>query len=69
MTHIDVTVNGEAATLPAGTTIAEIVATRVESPRGVAVARNLEMVPRSTWADTVVAAGDEVEILTAAQGG
>lgn len=69
MTDFDVTVNGDLTTLPAGTTIADIVASRVPSPRGVAVARNLEMVPRSTWDATVVAAGDDIEVLTAAQGG
>ena len=37
--------------------------------RGLAVALNGEVVPRSTWTDRTVADGDEVEILTIAQGG
>jgi sulfur carrier protein len=37
--------------------------------RGIAVAVNGEVVPRSAWATTTVAAGDQVEVLTAAQGG
>jgi len=63
------TVNGRPATLEPGTTVAALVAERCPSPRGVAVAINGEVVPRSTWGRTVVAAGDEVEIVTAAAGG
>lgn len=36
---------------------------------GVAVAVNSEVVPRSRWSATAVAAGDDVEIVTAVQGG
>jgi sulfur carrier protein len=36
---------------------------------GVAVARNAEVVPRSQWAATALAEGDELEIVTAVQGG
>ncbi|MGO4855699.1 sulfur carrier protein ThiS [Arthrobacter sp. 2MCAF14] len=36
---------------------------------GVAVARNSEVVPRSQWAATALADGDELEIVTAVQGG
>ncbi|MEV7604591.1 sulfur carrier protein ThiS [Paenarthrobacter sp. NPDC089322] len=36
---------------------------------GVAVARNSEVVPRSQWAATVLAEGDELELVTAVQGG
>ena len=52
-----------------GTTVADLVARHRDSPRGVAVARNEEVVPRSRWDATVVAEGDRLEILTAAQGG
>jgi sulfur carrier protein len=37
--------------------------------RGVAVAVNGTVVPRSTWAAVPLADGDRVEVLTAAQGG
>lgn len=37
--------------------------------RGVAVARNGEVVPRSAWATTPVAADDRIEIVGAVQGG
>lgn len=36
---------------------------------GVAVAHNSEVVPRSQWFVTALAEGDEVELVTAVQGG
>jgi len=36
---------------------------------GVAIARNSELVPRSHWHSTALAEGDEIELLTAIQGG
>jgi sulfur carrier protein len=63
------TVNGAPADLAPGTTVADLVATRCTSPRGVAVALNGEVVPRSTWEATAVGTGDDVEIVTAAAGG
>jgi len=36
---------------------------------GVAVARNSEVVPRSQWFVTALAEGDDVELVTAVQGG
>lgn len=36
---------------------------------GVAVARNSEVVPRSQWHSTALAEGDEIELVTAVQGG
>ena len=64
-----ITVNGAADEVADGTTVADLVARHRDSPKGVAVARNEEVVPRSQWDDTVAADGDRFEILTAAQGG
>jgi sulfur carrier protein len=36
---------------------------------GVAVARNSEVVPRSQWNSTALVEGDEIELVTAVQGG
>lgn len=36
---------------------------------GVAVARNSAVVPRSQWHSTALAEGDEIELVTAVQGG
>lgn len=69
MNEIAITLNGQTADVAAQTTVADLVAERAPSPKGIAVARNLEVVPRSAWATTTVADGDAIEILTAAQGG
>ena len=37
--------------------------------RGVAVARNAEVVHRSQWHGTALADGDDIELVTAVQGG
>ncbi|MEU6858999.1 sulfur carrier protein ThiS [Glycomyces sp. NPDC046736] len=49
-------------------TVAEAVAAVTEAPRGIAVALNGEVVPRSEW-DRPLQDGDTVEVLTATQGG
>ena len=64
-----VTVNGAVLDLADGATVADVVATRVEDQRRVAVARNGEVVPRSEWATTQLEHGQRVEVLRAAQGG
>jgi sulfur carrier protein len=69
MTAVTVTVNGEPRVLTGAPTVAEVVAAEVGTPRGVAVAVNASLVPRSTWASTAVADGDRIELLRAAQGG
>ncbi|MEV4612814.1 sulfur carrier protein ThiS [Kitasatospora sp. NPDC049258] len=69
MNQIPLTVNGEPRELPAATTLAEVVAQLSKAPSGVAAALNEAVVPRGSWAETVLSAGDRVEILTAVQGG
>jgi sulfur carrier protein len=61
--------NGEATDVEAKVTVAQLVDQVTESPKGVAVAVNGDIVPRSAWSETPVAGGDRVEILSAAQGG
>ena len=63
------TVNGKLCDLAIGTTVATLVDQWCPSPRGVAVALNGEVVPRSTWELAEVAPGDAVEIVSAAAGG
>jgi sulfur carrier protein len=62
-------VNGEVRSVPAGATVASVVALLAPSPDGCAVALNGEVVPRGAWTAQGVADGDQVEILTAAPGG
>ena len=67
-----VLVNGEPRELPDALTVAELVAgeaPEVEGGRGVAVAVDAEIVPRSEWALTRLEAGQRVEVLAAMQGG
>ncbi|WP_205325265.1 sulfur carrier protein ThiS [Glycomyces sp. YM15] len=59
-------VNGEAREGIA--TITDAVAAVTGARRGIAVALNGEVVPRSEW-DRPLADGDAVEVLTATQGG
>lgn len=60
-----VIVNGEAQEVAAGCTVG----TLAPGQRGVAVAVNREIIPRSRWSEAHLAEGDRIEILEAAQGG
>ena len=62
---MNIVVNGEARDVPANCTVG----TLAPNQRGVAVAVNREIVPRSRWSQAHLAEGDRVEILEAAQGG
>jgi len=64
-----VTVNGAPWTGPPGTTVGDLVAAWCPSPRGIAVARNGDVVPKSSWDATRISRGDRIEIVTAAAGG
>ncbi len=64
-----VLVNGVASDVALGTTVAELVDARAEQQRWVAVAVDGDVVPRGTWASTVLRDGDSVEILVPAAGG
>jgi sulfur carrier protein len=63
-----VIVNGAAREV-AVSCVEALVAELTEARRGVAVAVNGEVVPRSAWAGAELRDGDRVEVLTAAQGG
>lgn len=69
MSQLRVVINGDAHDLDAGSTVADIVAKVAASPKGIAVAVNTDVVPRSAWSSTEVVDGDRIELLTAAQGG
>jgi sulfur carrier protein len=68
----NVLVNGEAHALDAAdgdATLDLLVDQLGYERRGLAVAVNGEVVPRSTWSRRRLSDGDQVEILTIAQGG
>ncbi|HLF40430.1 MAG TPA: sulfur carrier protein ThiS [Acidimicrobiia bacterium] len=64
-----ITVNGEPREVEDAATVAVLIARLTSGPRGVAVAVNEEVVPRSRWGGTELRSGDRVELLGAAQGG
>ena len=66
---LTVTVNGETRSFGPGTTVDQLVAIVAASSKGIAVAVNAEVVPRSAWTATALAEADRIELLTAAQGG
>lgn len=61
-------VNGEEREV-AVPNLAAVVAEVSQTQRGIAVAVNGEVVPRSSWAELQLSAGDRVEVLAAAAGG
>jgi sulfur carrier protein len=64
------TLNGKATELPPDTTLPGVLAILgFESPRGVAVAVDGDVVPRSGWTGFQLRNGMRVEVLRAVQGG
>ncbi len=61
--------NGEDRDVAGIATIADLVAALGLDARKVAVERNLEIAPRSTYADAALADGDRIEIVTFIGGG
>ena len=61
--------NGEERVFEGGSTLADLVSSLGLDARKVAVERNLEIAPRSTYADTALADGDRIEIVTFIGGG
>jgi thiamine biosynthesis protein ThiS len=61
--------NGEERDIAGVASIADLVSTLGLDARKVAVERNLEIAPRSTYADTALADGDRIEIVTFIGGG
>jgi len=64
-----VMINGEHRRMPPGTSLAQMIAEVGLDPQRVAVERNLEIVPRSTFATVMVEDGDAYEIVHFVGGG
>ncbi len=64
-----VRVNGREQELPAGASVADLVAAVAPGAGMVAVERNGEIVPRARWGATALAAGDRCEVVRFVQGG
>jgi sulfur carrier protein len=66
---VQVKLNGDPRQLPDGATLAEAVAGVTDLASGVAAAVNGDVVPRGSWAAKPLRDGDQVEVVTAVQGG
>lgn len=66
---MQLTVNGEPRTCEAGMTVEGLLTSIGLDPRKVAVERNREIVPKSTFAATALAEGDVIEIVHFIGGG
>jgi sulfur carrier protein len=66
---VEVKLNGEPRELPDGATVAQAVAELTALATGIAAAVNGDVIPRGSWAATLLRAGDQVEVVTAVQGG
>mgnify|MGYP003490482897 CR=1 FL=1 len=69
MSEIAIVLNGEPRRVAVGITIAALVTDIGLNPAKVAVERNLDIVPRSTLADVLLAEGDTLEIVHFVGGG
>lgn len=66
---ISVSLNGEARRIPAGMSVAGLLEQLGLDRRKVAVERNEAIVPRSIYAETALAEGDQLEIVHFIGGG
>lgn len=66
---LSIIINGEPRRISTGLTVAGLIAELGLNPKKVAVERNLEIVPRSTHAEVLLADGDQLEIVHFVGGG
>ena len=67
--ELDITVNGSPMRLPAGSSVADLLERlKVSTPR-VAVERNREIVPKASYGETRLEAGDAFEVVELVGGG
>ena len=66
---MQLTINGEARQFDALGSVSALIDSLGLDPRKVAIERNLEIVPRSTYAATPLADGDRIEIVHFIGGG
>lgn len=62
-------INGETRNVKSTSSVADLVREFVDEAKGVAVAVDGEVVPRSSWDNTPAREGQRVEIVRAVQGG
>jgi sulfur carrier protein len=67
--NIDVVINGHHRSVAQGTTVSVLIGDLGLAGKPVAVERNREVVPRAQHSSTVLAAGDQLEVVTFVGGG
>ena len=66
---MEIVINGKPRRAAADMSLAQAVATLTDAETGVAAAVNGDVIRRAAWEATQLSDGDEVEVLTAVQGG
>jgi thiamine biosynthesis protein ThiS len=66
---LEIIVNGQPRQLAAGSTVKDLLATLGLGGKPVAVERNREVVPRARHGETLLVAGDRLEVVTFVGGG
>jgi sulfur carrier protein len=67
--HIEIVVNGDNKTVPAGLSVVELLMVLGVSPDRVAVELNRSIVRRPKWSDMLIEAGAQIEIVQFVGGG
>ena len=68
-TNITITVNGQVRSVKADAKLTELLANMGLNSGRVAIEKNLEILPRSAWGETVLRSGDRYEIVHFVGGG
>ncbi|MEE9379870.1 MAG: sulfur carrier protein ThiS [Hyphomonadaceae bacterium] len=66
---MQIILNGETREITSGMTVLELVASLGPDPRGIAIERNLEIVPKSEHGVTKLSDGDRLEVVRFVGGG
>lgn len=61
--------NGESLDVADGTSVEALVLTLTDDPRGIAIERNLEIVPKADHRKTLLSDGDRLEVVQFVGGG
>ena len=66
---MEISINGEATTLPEPTSVHQLLEQKDLLNQRLAIEINMEIIPRGDFAEYIIQAGDEVEIVQAIGGG
>ena len=66
---MQIILNGETRDIADGLSVEALVLTLADDPRGVAIERNLEIVPKAEHGSTILQEGDRLEVVQFVGGG